>query len=980
MKLLRMLVKIGFIAIAGGCGLGTAFADGYPPFASASRWQAREPSDDGNAWATAPRSDGLRHDNGSHTVPLSADERRWLATLPVLRIGIDPTAAPLSMMGKDGEAEGLSVDYLEAALDALGVKRRTVVTTDWPATISAASRGEIDLLPAASPRNLQLGKDFVFSAPYTEFPVMIVTREDFATIGDSHDLAGRRVAANLSQGAVAVAVAAIPGATAIDVRTTAAGLAAVAAGDADAYVGDVATAEAQIRRDYPARLKLAAPTGERAALSVAVSARYAELVPLIDRALARLPERRSQAIRNTWLRSHYTWGGSWSEIARKVGPAGIIALLLFVAVSYAYLRLRRETRLRLRSEAQLADVTRHMPAVVYRFLYRPDGAITFAYVGGNPEPIFGIDADTIMHDERRAFARVDERDQPSLLAAMAHSAVTLQPLHAELRVRDVEPERWVASHALPRKLADAIEFTGYWIDVSERHRQSAQLASAKLTAEAATQTKSRFLATMSHEIRTPMHGVLGTLEILGETALDPMQQRLLGTAETSAEALLQILDDILDFSRIEAGRVSVDPTAVDIRSLVAGVIDLYAWQAGQKGLRLSSQVDARLAPRLVVDGSRLRQILLNLVSNAIKFTTEGSVKLTVEVTGTTDDQQALQFRITDTGIGVAQADIATLFSPFSQAEASITRRFGGSGLGLAISRSLVDLLHGQIVMKGEPGVGTQVTVQLLLPVAADLAEPVPSAVACPAETPVRHVLVAEDHPINRELVAAQLQRLGHRCRIAADGAEALHIAETWPVDVLLTDLHMPVMDGHELIRALRERGKPMRIVAMTADVMASERDRCLDEGVDAFVTKPLRLATLRDAIVPPGGEFAAGAGTPVDDEGWDIAFWRESFGSLDVLPALIDRFDASLRDDTRALLACATPGDAADALHRLIGGMRIFGVSPEAAKLEALRTSMRSEGETGSRLAALADVPLVLDGFVRRLRSAVADRARDEKD
>ncbi|MET0618292.1 MAG: transporter substrate-binding domain-containing protein, partial [Luteibacter sp.] len=645
-------------------------------------------------------------------VPLSDEERRWLSTLPVLRLGIDPMATPLSTMDNDGQAQGLSIDYLELALHALGVRTRTVATADWPDTVRAAVAGEVDLLATASASNVELGRRFVFTAPYVEFPVMVVAREDFPTLTDLRDLAGRRIAANLSQGAVAAAVEALPQGTIVPVRSVSEGLRAVANGSADVYVGDIATAEAIIRRDYPARLKLAAATDERAALSIAVSQRYAALAPLIDRALARLPERRAQAIRNTWLRSEYTWGGSWREIARKVGPAGILVLLLLLTVSHAYLRLRRETRLRLRSEAQLADVTRHIPAVVYRFLYHPDGRIVFTYVGGHPEPIFGVGAETFMRDERSAFARIDPRDQASLMAAVAHTAATLEPMHTELRVRDTVPERWVAARALARRVTGAVEFTGYWIDVSERHEQSAQLAAATVAAEAATQAKSRFLATMSHEIRTPMHGIIGMLEMLGDTDLDHVQRRLLGTAETSAEALLQILDDVLDFSRIEAGRLDLEPTPVDVRRLVEATLDLFAWQAGQKGLRIARRFDDRLAASLVVDGNRLRQILLNLVSNAIKFTEQGSVGIDVDVMEASADRQTLRFTVHDTGIGVDEADVARLFSPFSQAEASTTRRFGGSGLGLTISRSLVQLLGGDIAMRGTLGQGTRVTVDL----------------------------------------------------------------------------------------------------------------------------------------------------------------------------------------------------------------------------------------------------------------------------
>jgi two-component system sensor histidine kinase EvgS len=900
-------------------------------------------------------------------VPLSDEERRWLSTLPVLRLGIDPTATPLSMTDGDGQAEGLSIDYLDLALHALGVRTRTVATADWSDTVRAATAGDVDVLAAASARNVELGKGFVFTAPYVDFPVMIVAREDFPTLTDMRDLAGLRFAANRAQGAVAAAVDALPRGTLVPVRTVGEGLRAVANGDADVYVGDIATAEALIRRDYPARLKLAAATDERAALSIAVSQRYAALAPLIDRALIRLPERRALAIRNTWLRSEYTWGGSWREIARKVGPAGVLIMLLLLTVSYAYVRLRRETRLRLRSEAQLADVTRHIPAVVYRFLYHADGRLTFTYVGGHPEPIFGVGAETFMRDERSAFARVDRRDQASLMAAVAHTAATLEPMHTELRVRDTVPERWVASHALARRVADAVEFTGYWIDVSDRHEQSTQLAAAKSAAEAATQAKSRFLATMSHEIRTPMHGILGMLEMLGDTELDEAQRRLLDTAETSAEALLQILDDVLDFSRIEAGRIELEPTAVDVRQLLTAVLDLFAWQAARKGLRVDRRIDDRLASALVVDGTRLRQILLNLVSNAVKFTERGSVGLSVDVLATSDREQSVRFTVSDTGIGVDDADIARLFSPFNQAEASTTRRFGGSGLGLTISRSLVELLGGDIKLQGRPGEGTQVTVDLDLDVAACGADDTgrPAPVVSMATTPL-DVLVAEDNPVNRELVAAQLERLGHRCRVARDGAEALALVDDGPVDVLLTDLHMPAMDGYALTRALRSRGATMRIVVMTADVMAAERDRCMAVGVDAFVAKPLRMAALRDAVAPsttsPAHERPAG---------WDIELWRETFGDLGVVPLMVARFEASLNEDVGRLSLPCTAREAAAWTHRILGGMRIFGDSPEAATLEAREREWRAM-EPDAPVASLAPVLPPLQCFVLRLRDAAA--------
>ncbi|MDF3980425.1 transporter substrate-binding domain-containing protein [Luteibacter sp. PPL201] len=898
-------------------------------------------------------------------VPLSASERAWLARLPTLRVGIDPTSAPITLLDRRGRLDGLASDYLRDVARVLGLRYEVVPTDDWADTLRRAAAGEIDLLPAASPRNTELSARFDFTTPYTEFPVMIVTRDDAVTVASVHDLAGRRVAANLARPAVAQAVRGIAAAETLPVSSVREGLDAVLSGRADAYVGDVASVDHLIRRDYPGRLKVTAATGERDEIAMAVAHRYAKLQPLIDRVLARMPERRARSIANAWLRAHYTWGGSWSEVARKVGPAGSAVVALLLAVTYAHLRLRREIRRRRHIETQLDDVTRHVPALVYRFRHHPDGRLEFTYVGGNPEPIFGVGADVFLHDERSAFARIDPRDQPLVQAEIARAAASLTPFHAEMRVRDVDPPRWIASHAVPRGEGPVVEFTGYWIDVSERHRQSSQLAAAKEAAERATRAKSEFLATMSHEIRTPMHGVIGMLELLGDTPLTSEQRRLRDTAGHSAEALMQILDDVLDLSRIEAGRLPVAFGPVDTRALVAGIVDLFAGQAGAKGLALCHEVDPGVAPWLASDAIRLRQVLLNLVSNAIKFTERGCVGLHVEVLTTSDAVQWLRFSVRDTGIGIAPEDASRLFAPFAQAEPSTGRRFGGSGLGLAISRRLVDLLQGRISLQSALGEGTCVTVEM--PMRRCNAPAVVSTASEALPTRSLDIVVAEDHPINRELVVAQLERLGHRHRVVASGEEALELVIRGPADVLLTDLHMPGLDGYGLTRALRARGACVPIVAMTANAMAGERERCLDAGMDGFLAKPVRLDALRIAL---------STGTLGEDLPWDTGLLEDTFGDLAIVPSLVRRFAESTREDMARLRSANTPGDAAITLHRILGGMRIFGASPEAAVGESLEHALRG-AQADDAMRRIAPFLDTLEGYVRRLEGAA--RALDRR-
>ena len=906
--------------------------------------------------------DGPGHFSEDLDIPLSADERAWLATLPPLRIGIDPTAAPITLLDRDGRVEGMAIDYLRDITHALGIRTETVPAANWDETTRRAMSGEIDLLPAASPRNSDLGRQFDFSTPYATFPVMIVTREDAPTVVSADDLAGRRIAANLVRPAVAQAAAQIAASETIPVGSTHEGLQAVHSGRVDAFVGDIASTEYLLRRDYPGRLKMTASTGARDDLSIAIQRRYAPLLPLIDRVLSRMPDRRAEAIRNTWLRSEYTWGGSWREIARKAWLPGVLAMSLFLAMTLAYFRLRRETRRRLRTEEQLADVTRNIPAVVYRYLYHDDGRIEFTYVGGNPEPIFGVGTDTFLHDERSAFARIDPRDQGPLEALIASAAMTLSAVHTEMRIRDSQPIRWIAAHAVPRRLGSLVEFTGYWIDVSEQHLQSAQLAAAKEAAERATLAKSHFLATMSHEIRTPMHGVIGMLEMLADTPLTAEQRRLLGTAEHSADALMQIVDDVLDFSRIEAGCLVVEPTPVDLRALAEGIMDLFAWQAERKALLLNCHIDERLAPAHSVDGMRLRQVLLNLVSNAVKFTPDGQVDVAIDVIDDGPEQQRLRITVADTGIGIAADDLTHLFAPFQQAESSTTRRFGGSGLGLTISRRLVELLDGSVTLESQPGRGTCVTVMLEL---ACCAPAPPVATPQPAVSGTQYVLnvlVAEDHPTNRELICTQLERLGHRHRVVPDGRQALALATSERFDVLLTDLHMPGLDGYTLARTLRDNGSDLHIVAMTANAMIGEREHCSAIGMDDFLSKPVRIDTLRRAL---------DRCRPEEPSPWDTSHLLETFGSLDVLSSLVDRFAHATQEDLEKARHLDDPASMAETIHRILGGMRIFGTSPEAVMGETIEHALKSATPD----EAMARVPAFLasvSAWTERLRRATA--------
>ncbi len=373
------------------------------------------------------------------------------------------------------------------------------------------------------------------------------------------------------------------------------------------------------------------------------------------------------------------------------------------------------------------------------------------------------------------------------------------------------------------------------------------LASAVNAAQAASRAKTEFLATMSHEIRTPMNGVLGAVQLLDESELDPDQHKLVGVIRQSGEDLVSIVDDILSLSRVEAGKLSLEIGPVSLHPLCESLIALYRPKAESKGIAISVEIDPSLPPVIATDSQRLRQILLNLIGNAVKFTETGSVKL---ILSPNPDATDVHFDIVDTGIGVAADKIDTLFDPFVQADSSTTRRFGGSGLGLAIVRRFAEALGGSVSLESSPGVGSRFRVALPLQPAMANSTDSPSAPAAPVPAGLC-VLLAEDNAVNQMVFQRILLRLGCQVQIARHGGEALALLKQSKVDLVLMDCQMPEMDGYAATRELRSWGGKfahLPIIAITASAMEEDRRRCFEAGMNDFLSKPLVLATLQQKL------------------------------------------------------------------------------------------------------------------------------------
>lgn len=785
------------------------------------------------------------------------------------------------------------------------------------------------------------------------------------------------------------------------------------------------------------------------------------------------------------LRHGLFWTGAYAGANGET--AGVVGTMIDITdIRDAEMRARD-------NERRLYDVTRSLPAVVFQLRRAVDGTFGFPFIGGDTQHLFGADLSVLSGDQVSVLSLIHADDRASVRDLIEQSALSLEPVHTEFRSIVDDGRRWIRADLVAHREADgAVVWSGYWVDVSIERARADELAAARDVAEAASSAKNDFLAMMSHEIRTPMNGVLGLVEVFENTPLNPDQSQMLGMIQDSASALLQILDDLLDYSKIEAGRLTIESTPIDLRELVDNAVGLLAGRAHEKGLRVRVDVASDVAASLCGDSVRLRQVLFNLLSNAIKFTMKGEVGLSVNLIGREQGSQTIELSVEDTGIGIAEDAQAGLFEPFVQAETSTTRRFGGTGLGLTICRKLVELMGGTLELQSTLGVGTKMFVRLAMPVDteayqidglrgkrgviaiddmrvaralvdygqalglelrilsrqetasrnpalfrdADLAflsdtdtlflpsaarvihvteKPKPTGyrilendirvsvnpiswrglgAACVAaltglpqiasratrgieahnEPPDRErairagrlVLVAEDHPVNQELIRHQLSLLGFACDVVPDGVEALAALKQTHYGFLITDCHMPNMTGYELARRVRasELGlsKRLPILGITASTAPEELSMCRGAGMDDCFVKPTRLATLRDHLnrwrtmdtdtsgsdPEPADEAPASTGT----DQIDLEYMTQLWGSGSTVKALLDAFVSSFRDDLNtleSLLDHGTTEQLREWHHRVIGAASVLQYTPLQRALETFRRGLLDHTEAQRR-------------------------------
>jgi two-component system sensor histidine kinase/response regulator len=791
----------------------------------------------------------------------TTEERAWLAAHPVIRLGADPAWAPIDFV-ENGRHQGIAAETLELVARRLGIRFELVPGLGWTQVLEGVRNGEIDVVSAITP-NEEREAFLLFSRDFVQAPQAIFTRDDAPFVAGLGHLSGRRVAVVANYFIEAHLEKEYPAIELVRVGSVREGVQAVASQRVFAFVGNLTVAGYTIQQEGLANLKVAVTTDLTHRLHFGVRKDWPELVGLIDKALADLTPEERNTISRRWTALRLEREVPWALIFQIGGT--VVAVLLFIV--WRNRGMAREIRKRRVIERELSDNRRFLQAVLDT---QTSWVLTTSGQGLRSAnrallDFFGVASIEAFH---AAYSCVCDTFEPGeqgefLTKWMGDTLwvehVLAHPESAHLaRIRRGDTLHTFAVAATPTDLGDGDLVTVVLTDVSELMRIEAELEVARDAAEAANRAKSDFLARMSHEIRTPMNAVIGMAHLALETDLTPRQRDYLNKIHRSAHALLGILNDILDFSKIEAGKLSIEAVEFELDEVLDNVADLISLRAEEKGLEVLLRVAEDVPNALVGDPLRLGQILVNLVNNAVKFTDEGEVLVSAERVREEGEELTLAFVVKDTGIGMTAEQKDGLFRSFSQADGTITRRYGGTGLGLAICRKLTELMGGEISVESEEGVGSEFRFTVVL--GRGRGKPGP-AERIPVDLRGLRALVVDDSSLSRQILAETLRSFTFEVDAVNSGAAALdRLAEAGdaPYQLILLDWRMPGMDGIETARRIRTLGLATepRIVMVTAYGREEVLRRGREVDLAGFLIKPVGRSTLFDTIVQAFGREA----------------------------------------------------------------------------------------------------------------------------
>ncbi|WP_124312529.1 transporter substrate-binding domain-containing protein [Pseudomonas chlororaphis] len=909
---------------------------------------------------------------GQSRLHFSNSEQRWLDKHPRLKVAINENYLPLSFINARGEFRGISADVLSKISLRTGLKFDVVRADSVSELTELVTSGKADLLAAITPSNERRG-ELRFPRPYLTTPFVLVTRVGKDSPNTLDDMAGKKLALIRGNVQREFIIDNFPHIELVSVANAADAMALVASGKVDGAVNSLISASYMISRQYMDQLQVTSTIGTRSArISFATDRGSLELYSILDKALLSISPDEMDALTNRW-RSEVVINDSHWERYRSVIIPGFIAAAVLLLLGVAWITyLRGLIRRREQTERALNDQMEFMRVLIDGTphpIYVRDRVGRLVVCNSAYLEVFGVAREAVIGktivegvlSTQKVEAQAYHDDY---LEVMDEGTIRIQDRALTLSQGTVLTiYHWM----LPYRGSDGevVGLISGWIDISDRQHLLEQLREAKDDADDANRAKTTFLATMSHEIRTPMNAVIGMLELAMKKADQGVMDRFsIEVASGAALGLLELIGDILDIARIESGRLSLSPQRANLRVLVDSVARIFEGLARQKRLQLVLDLDFKSNRDVLIDPLRFKQIVSNLLSNAIKFTSEGEVRLSVQVSSDTDEERlAMRLLIEDTGSGISAADQQRLFSPFAQASNSNQSARGGSGLGLVISRTLCEMMGGQLTLSSVLGEGTRIEVSLDFPILDPLPVADTPVVEKVVQAQILNILVVDDYPANRLLLSQQLSYLGHRVSDAEDGAHGLRAWRNQHFDVVITDCNMPVMNGYALSKAIREEEQsqnlaPCLILGFTANAQPEEKERCLEAGMDDCLFKPISLKDLaaRLASVTPGAELLPikeEAAAPID--GIDLSSLEQlTRGDRESIKNLLNDLASSNEQDMTRLFELFARNDLsglADLAHRVKGGARIVKAHSLifcCEQLERVCSELDTEGLTQS--------------------------------
>ena len=937
-----------------------------------------------------------------NVLTFTPEEKKWLAAHSLIRLGVHQSYLPYEEVTSRNIYEGIVADYIRYICRRTGLKMKPDSLLSWYNPVKLVIDRKIDVIPMIG-ETREREKHILFSKPYLRLKIAIMTLNS-KSLETVEELQGKTVAAILNHNYEKMLKQDYPGVNFFLVPNEIEAIKALAKGKVEAVIGDLATLTYLRRKTDSEPLKLIGITPYEYEICFGVREDWPELVSILNKTIQSMPTRQKHYLYRHWTSVRIEHEPDLTMVYRLAGLAGLVLLAIGVGVFLWRRRVIREISSRERSEDDLRShldflqtLFDTIPGPVfccnpYGTLLNCNRAFYDLLIGSTKENMIGnslYEVIKVNNNDKVELFREKIQSAPGCSGAMLFD---LEINAADSAVRDFSC--YIASY---RKNNQQVGVIAVMLDISEKKRIQRELELSKNAAEAATEAKGNFVANMSHELRTPLNAVIGISHLIRQTELNEKQVGYMEKIDSSSRHLLGVINDILDFSKIEAGKMTMENIDFNLFSICQELNDMFSAKAKEKQLSLIFKIDDKIPQTLCGDPLRLKQVLINLISNSIKFTESGSITITVETGRKRGRRIKIKFAVSDTGIGISPEQMRGLFEPFSQADNSMTRKFGGTGLGLVITKRLIEMMGGHLEIDSTQNVGSDFAFDAELDLGAEetsQANGGNSSVINVDRLTMKErnlerlekirgarVLLVEDNTINRQVAMEMLNHAGIVVESVENGKEAVDeiVGRGERFDAVFMDVQMPIMDGYKATEIIRAALIDVPIIALTAHVMPAAIKRCIQAGMNDHLNKPLNPELLYSSLlkwIKPGKRNAAPAGrkpVSIDDKpklcdmpGLNISRALEPLdGDTVLLSQLLDTFRKDFGAEGNNIIRAYETGEfnyLKHSFHKLKGSAAYIGA-------EEIRTSAGALEEKiiNNKEITMADA----ENLVRSLSQAI---------